>query len=153
MMAVGNSVNNKVMRDRKSQIDRKKIPQRKRKQTQKVAAKSLPERVDHYNLLSSLVQANPGIKIGQLLRGDVKDAAVMERQIFRGTAGKKVMAAIDQNNGQKRSSDDGRWLKLVKVSVFVFMRKYCSTQVQPQMLCLQTYVHNCIFNVATLTDG
>lgn len=52
------------------------------KLNQLVAAKSLAEQVDHYDLLSSLAHANAGISIRQLFRGDFKEAAVLERKSF-----------------------------------------------------------------------
>lgn len=97
-MAIGNLVNNNPMRHRKSQIERKKRRQRKGKRTQRIAAKSLTERVKHYDLLSNLAQANTVINIGQLLCGDVKDAAVIARRIYYETAGKKLMAAFERNS-------------------------------------------------------
>lgn len=47
-----------------------------------LAAKSLVERVEHYDLFMILAQANHWISIGLLLREDVKEAAVMERRMF-----------------------------------------------------------------------
>lgn len=54
------------------------------KNVQRSAEKSLTERVENYNLISSIAQENKGINLGQVLTGDTAKTAIAARCIFRG---------------------------------------------------------------------
>lgn len=78
----------------------------------------------HYDLLSSLGQADSCINIGHYLRGDAKEAETVTRRSFRGCAGKRFLAAIERFSHSERAGKDRKvmkhpeQLKLVEVSVF-----------------------------------
>lgn len=59
------------------------------------AAKKLIVRVKHYDRLSSLVQANAGIDINQLVRGNAKEAETIARELSREKHRRKVLAAVE----------------------------------------------------------
>lgn len=59
------------------------------------AARSSAERVKHYDLLSSLAQADVGVNVAQLLRYDTKEAEALTPRLIRGRTAKRVMAAIE----------------------------------------------------------
>lgn len=64
------------------------------KTTRTTESKILVGRVENYDVLHSISQSNPGLSIGQLLRGDPKAAATSAKRLFGGKSVKHVMAAL-----------------------------------------------------------
>lgn len=58
------------------------------------------EEFEQSDVLSGITQANAGISVGQLLRGDLKEATTTAKKLFEGLALSSVLAA-------KREDDDG----------------------------------------------
>lgn len=53
-------------------------------------------RVETYDVLNKIAQANASINVGQLVRGDASDAAAKARKLFRGRAVKHLVVAIEE---------------------------------------------------------
>lgn len=67
--------------------------------------------------------------VGQLLRGDAKEAEAIARKLFRGKTGRKVMAAVEKNAVRRAAVfDDSKCLCLDQ------QREYCSTPASYQTL-------------------
>lgn len=104
----------------------KKPPRKAKKRSgkrQKVA-RNKAERFEQYDVVSGIVLANAGINTGQLLRGDVKEAAAAAKRLFGRPPSKKVVsAALDISkenvveNHEKGLAGDKR-LKLVDGEIY-----------------------------------
>lgn len=90
-------------------------------------AVALVGEVEQYGIVSEIAQANDGISLGQLLKGDAKDAVVMARKLFANKNVKSVMFAITEKdnhqNNQKIDAvsgceDEPKKLELAEVQVF-----------------------------------
>lgn len=87
----------------RKQLYKRKTGTLKRKLKHEQAARIWIERVEQYNLLSSLPQAHNGINIGKIFRGAAKEAEAVARLIFRSCKGKRALAAVERRSHSDRA--------------------------------------------------
>lgn len=82
--------------------------------------------VERYDVVNGIALANPGINIGQLMRGDASAAAAKARKLFGGKIVKHLVPAIKESRTSRNfmrypatdSKTEPKMLKLAEVQVY-----------------------------------
>lgn len=118
-MNIENVINKSPLLWKVNKVSRKAKYPKKTNTRQLETANTLTERVEHYDPLTTLDQANAGSNISQLLWDDGKEAEAMARELFRGNSRRKIVAAIERKAVPRAAVFDGsQQLKVFEVSVF-----------------------------------
>lgn len=131
---------------RYARTQRKTRETSRRKLRQSAEITTLTKTVKQYDLLSSITHASTGVIVGQLLRGDAKEAEAVDRKRLCGRTGRKVMATVKKTTvSHEAVFDDSKGLELVEVSVFastaqLLFKSGAVPKVRAESLCSQLHL-------------